>query len=1428
MSVCKITETTLYYRGLPASSGLLDPLMGSVDRRHKCASCMNDSKTCQGHPGHIELSFPVYNVGFIDTVMKTLRTVCFCCARLCATPEDLQPLKDLKGRAKLTAVHNCVRGRKVCLHCSMPRPTYMRTPLGIKVVWPANTDWSSEEEMMSCSATFTARDALSILTHIPKEDVAALGFNGELSHPMHMIMQNLVVPPPCTRPAIYSSEGSRSRGQNDLTVRFLEVIRRSQEVASYLEHHWSVVEKVSDELMERVNRLQYEVFMLINNNVRVQRPPGMGRASGSVNSKSLSDRLKGKEGRVRGNLMGKRVDYSARCVITPDAYFDCDRVGVPYRIAKNLTIPETVNTMNIRLLSDRVRRGSNDVHGALTVIGLDGIVTNLETCQNLSAIALRPGDVVERFLSDNDVVVFNRQPSLHMHSMCAHRVRLMPGHTFRVSLPAASPYNADFDGDEMNLHVPQSKAAEAECAALLAIGQNSIAAQNNKPVMGIVQDSLLGLHLLSAATTLVERHHMCRMLGHARHFDKNAPLIPPALIVVCGKKRTRLWTGKQIFSCMLPPSLFIDSDSIDRNVLLPDSELPVVIRSGQLLCGVLSKSHMGTTAGGIIDVVIRDCGSVPCMRLMGDAQRVTHAFLLQRGHHVGIDDVMLSADGQREVNERLAKATMLCEEIQREVVGAPEEVIACAEAAILKLLSKMLLQAGGIVNEHMKPHNAIRKMVTAGSKGSFINLSQIAACLGQQSLEGARIVSETGGRTIPCFARDDVSLASRGMVFNSFALGLSPSELFYHAIGGREGLVDTAVKTSATGYISRRMNKSMEDLSVHDDGVIRNAAGDVVSFVWGSDGFHPAELERVDMASVLRGEPFGNRMTPEEARVASECRRAVLQCKTHVLASEMDTRVVLPFHIQRLQRRIRRDYTDDESRRVNVEAATTRLLEMVATVPKSVGLALMHVCCSSKIRRMDADKHADLMQFVENRVDSAKATHGVSVGCIAAQSIGEPCTQMTLNTFHFAGVSAKNVTMGLPRLKEILDASKNPKTPCTTIRFRKPFASSAAFADFIANTLPLTSLGSIVQECSLVHDPDLHQTTVPEDEWIVKMEQLALHDASLIEPSEHVIRLTLHRETTKLRQLTPPMVRTLLKRRLRGRAFVSSSEVNALDWVVRIRLMHVSSMVRIGNLMATQEAILCHRAANALLETVLIGGHPQVTSAASAEVTRYAADGSESSEHVVHAFGRFLTDAASSSCIDWNRCTTNDLWEVHRVLGIEACAHVLFDQLKSVISFDGTYVCDRHLLMVVDTVCRGGTLMPLNRHGINRTDASPLMRASFEETIDVMCDAAIFAESDANGTGVTASIMMGQLSKVGTGVTHVLVPRTESQHDDTSTTKGVLWSTCRSFPSSQVINEVVEYVMGDVRPAATRPLSPPVSVSQRKRARFRPRSPSPR
>lgn len=462
-------------------------------------------------------------------------------------------------------------------------------------------------------------------------------------------------------------------------------------------------------------------------------------------------------------------------------------------------------------------------------------------------------------------------------------------------------------------------------------------------------------------------------------------------------------------------------------------------------------------------------------------------------------------------------------------------------------------------------------------------------------------------------------------------------------------------------------------------------------------------------------------------------------------------------------------------------------------------------------------------------------------------------SSLTLSLPHIflfaAGIASKNVTLGIPKLKELIDASKSPKTPFTQVRFRSPYSSSESFAEYFSSTLPLTRLTDVVSSCDVIFDPDPSHTVLPEDAWIVDTDFSIHPDLDFSSHSNHVFRMVLHRETMRVRMLTPPSVRSLLQERLGDRAHVVSSETNSIEWVLRVRFAYVKEMVEYGGLASDQEAILVHRTANVLLDTTLVSGHPHVTTASMSPakfLTLPPEEGavvSEKEEFTVVAYGTFFQDCAASEVVDWYRCTSNDVWEVYNTLGIEACSHVLFDQLKTVISFDGQYVDDRHLSLIVDSMCRSGKLVPLNRHGINRADTSPLMRASFEETIDVLCDAAVYAETE-NAKGVTTSIMTGQLSEFGSGVVDALFHEScvSDSHKvssllpcNTTKKKRVFRSTCRSFISDDKGYQNVEYVYDDCKSVGREAPPLPSEVGEtydeeekqpRRRARFRPVSPT--
>ena len=428
-----------------------------------------------------------------------------------------------------------------------------------------------------------------------------------------------------------------------------------------------------------------------------------------------------------------------------------------------------------------------------------------------------------------------------------------------------------------------------------------------------------------------------------------------------------------------------------------DDLTQVVIRRGYMCCGEVTKSILGASAGGIVDIFCRDFGHMQAGEFMSDIQRLSNSYILIRGFSVGVSDCILNQEGHEKVNERLEKATMLCEEISREMhqEDTPQEVVRNAESTILRILSKTLMQTGSIVNDYMKD-NAIQRMVNCKSKGTPINLSQILGLVGQQSVEGGRIVAEKGCRTLPFFGLNERSLSSQGFVNNSYSLGLLPTEFFFHAMGGREGLSDTAVKTSVTGYIQRRQIKSMEDHKVHYDGTVRDALDGIVDFVYGGDNMDPVRLERVKLRVLEENvESMKKRMTKPEFEILMRARHNLFKTRLYVNMPALDARVLLPFHPVRMKQVSR--FTEAVDECIGHDIAEQEVLKLILKCDTNVlRAAVIDYFCASSLQNMVKDDFYKLIETVEKKIAEACIHPGEMVGSLAAQSVGEPATQMSI------------------------------------------------------------------------------------------------------------------------------------------------------------------------------------------------------------------------------------------------------------------------------------------------------------------------------------------------------------------------------------------------------------------------------------------------
>ena len=1393
-SVVEIQETALYDRNLPRENAINDLRMGTVDRRFCCSTCKRDVMECVGHNGHISLVKPVYHIGYVDVVLKVLRSVCFFCSSLLLKDNDpkLQGISCEKyakecisqSRNHLTTVSNYCKQKKRCHVCQGRQPTYQRNGIMVKKEYRdvKDDDFASAEEKKYAYAPFSAENAFQILHNIQDQHLQLLGFPIDMVRPENMVIKELIVPPPIMRPTIMVSDGSRIRGQDDLTLKLQDILKQNKLLRQEMER--DVVDPVECEKVYEMLQMQVATYM--NHDARgynqLISSKGMSRSSGPI--RSLYFRLRGKKGRVRGNLMGKRCNFSSRTVITPDPYMDIDQIGVPIWIALRQTVPEVVNQFNHQQMLECVRRGAGVLGGAHRILTVSGESIHLMMRKDLERLQLEYGDVVERYLMDEDWVMFNRQPSLHKQSIMGHRVKVMPGFTFRLPVCDTTPYNADFDGDEMNMHVCQNYIATMEISQIMQVPRQIISPQSNKPIIGMVQDVLIGAYLFTQKDSFLDEGEVMDLLMHVQH----RPVMQLPAPMLCVPRR--LWTGKQIVSALLPSITLRKKVRNGQDSSIEDPlEKYVLIVDGILLSGTMCKQTLGSVSGGVIHIIYKDCGSQQASYFIGDCQRVIHRWLEGVGFSIGVGDCVTQDHTEEKVRRIIQSSLISNQQIQQNKHHAQDLRL---EGRTSKLLQTITDRTGRAVLADIDPANSIHQAVMSGSKGNSINISQIMACVGQQSVEGRRINIQRNV-SLSCYTSEyDDSPQKHGFVSNSYLLGLTPQEYFFHAMGGREGLVDTAVKTAATGYISRRLVKMMESIHTEYDKTVRSSSGEIVQFIYGGDGIDPIYIEKQQLPCLTwpcqrvqrwcmpgAGQAWPGSTAAQLRQLRQDCEKEASmlhhtctdihrkrQQYTHKVIEDT---VFCPINVRRIV-----THFENRNGKLPPYYRPSALVEQLCRKMSSMGgelqtfimqlLVRYHLCTNMVIFQYRMDEEA-LIQCTKNMYAEfvrSVVQPGEMVGAIAASSIGEPCTQMTLNTFHYAGVSSKNVTLGVPRFKELIDVSKNIKTPSVTVHLQPPLNANKELCTMFANSICHTMLGDLVLESNLYYEPDIWRTDIESDRELLHL----YRNTTLINEDDHadklssfVIRYTLNRDILEERSISMPTVRDAVHDTMGDHLQIVASEQNLVDCVLRIRLYGLDNTVELGKLAKSDsekmylEKVSMQQLQNHLLDRVMICGLERIRNTHVRKLNYSTFEGQEISnitQWVVDTEGTNLQNIFNMDGVNFRYTISNDIHEVFTVLGIESAGMVLFNEIKQVLSFDGTYVNDRHMLLLVDTMTYNGFICPVSRHGMARSTLGPLMRSSFEETVDVLLDAAGYGEKDTL-LGVTESIMLGNQAPLGTG-----------------------------------------------------------------------------
>jgi DNA-directed RNA polymerase subunit A' len=893
------------------------------------------------------------------------------------------------------------------------------------------------------------------------------------------------------------------------------------------------------------------------------------------------------------------------------------------------------------MLKKAIIKGPSEHPGANYIIRQDGVKIRLDYVADRTIIAdsLSPGFIVERHLRDGDIAIFNRQPSLHRMSVMSHFVRVLPNRTFRLHPAVCPPYNADFDGDEMNIHIPQSEEARSEAITLMKVQDQILSPRYGGPIIGAIRDFITAAYLLTKNDTLLPKDVFTDLALAAGY---SGPLPKPEV-----KTPKPLYSGLQLFSLNLPNDFNYVMSSKWSQGGKSTTEQDVVIKNGELKKGIIDRAAIGAEEpDSILHRISKDYGTGRSREFLNSTLSMLRAFITRYGFSYGFDELELTPKAQNNVNlemdnayQRVANHIDLYEKGTLPLTRglSAEEVL---EFSIMNELATARDKAGRIADKNFDMKNAGMIMARTGARGSSLNVGQMTAALGQQSVRGERIKKGYQNRALTHFKRDDNSPDSRGFVKSNYRTGLNPTEFFFHAMGGREGLVDTAVRTQQSGYMQRRLINALEHIKVEYDLTVRDPDGNIIQFLYGEDGIDPAKSDHGKAVNVKR-------LADTEAILEG------------ITKEKVDVESIL------------KKYKNEFN---------PKMLQTLRDTFKSTTLSKKTV---SKIVK----KTSDLL--VKATVEPGEAS-----GIVAAQSIGEPGTQMTLRTFHFAGVKEQDVTLGLPRLIELVDARKQPATPSMTVYLDKVHRVSKDKTLEVGKEILFTKVADLV------------------DKTVIEYEQ--------------GIRIILSAKKLAERKTDVEQVGAVLKT---GKRKVEVVENNTV--IVTLEDADLATLFALKN----------------KLMKVRVKGIPGVTRIT---VTK------RNNEWFIQTTGSNLAKVLKINGVDLTKTTTNNITEIGITLGIEAARQAMVNEITSTLEEQGLEVDIRHILLVADLMTSKGSIQSIGRHGIAGKKASVLARAAFEITVPTIATAAISGEVE-RLKGVTENVIVGLPIPLGTGMIDIFM-----------------------------------------------------------------------
>jgi len=965
---------------------------------------------------------------------------------------------------------------------------------------------------------------------------------------------------------------------------------------------------------------------------------------------------------------------------------------------------------------------------------------------------------------------------------------------------------------EMNMHMPQNELSESELRNLAAIPYQIISPSSNAPIIGIYQDSMLGSYLFTRDdVNFNPRQAMNLLMGYSKVDMKEL-------------REKKQITSFDILSQITPPislkyktKLFED----DEDATTSNNVLEII--DGKYIRGQAEKGVFGSGTKGILNRICNDFGNMACSNYIDDLQQIITEYMKTSAYSVGISDLISNSETTervlRVIMEKMNDVKDIIDKVHLGILenNSGKSNVQEFEIQVGNVLNNATSETGKIGVKSLDKSNRFVKIVKSGSKGSMLNISQMISCLGQQSIDGKRVPYGFDNRTLPHFSKYDDSPEARGFVKNSYISGLTAPELFFHAMGGRMGLIDTAVKTSQTGYIQRRLVKGLEDLKVEYDGTVRNNMGKIVQFTYGDDGAETTRVENqsiqlvnmsvediymyYDLVGINDGENKEllqiyttdtiKRFKKQRDETKSICRTRIeklieyrdeLVDKVFKFKNENTIKSPIAFQhiIQNIQGQMNItsnsavditpfefiDVCDNTLAKLKKMFNVTRLFEILFYFNLSPKEILIK-------KRFNKQAVTVLMEHIILNYKKSIVHPGEMVGVIAGQSIGEPTTQLTLNTFHHSGVATKsNVTRGVPRIEEILRLTRNPDKPSATVFLKPVDQYDKDRATNYCNMIQHTKMVDVVKSVEICFDPDDKDTKIIQDRDLIQQyyefEEMIQDcnkdsEGAPLPKSKWLIRIEIDAETLLDKNITMDDIHYAIKQSHEKNIHCIFSDMNSSNLIFRIRLnseILKKKKETVDSLDQSDDIYLLKNFQDNLLNNIVLRGVNGITivnprllkSMVVKEDSKYVSK----DLWILDTTGTNLQDLFMLDFIDYTRTYSNDIREVYDCLGIEAARQNILNEFNEVMEASDAYVNYHHLSILCDRMTVKSDLVPMFRSGIMNDNIGPISKGTYEMHTEVFLDASRHGDFD-QMRGVSANVMCGQPGYYGTNAFNLLL-----------------------------------------------------------------------